>query len=410
MRTRRFKKPAQALKSVLAAGVAALAFSAAAQAQRAVPMSGDGDFQAPVAPSLPVPPLPEAPVDIVTAEQSIRVSVVARGLVSPWSVALPSADVILVAQRDGAVRVIRDGVLDPAPAAGLPAARPVGLSGFDLAVHPDFAENGLIYFAYPQPVGEEQSAVALGRARWDGAAFQDAETLFTADAGLAGGSRLAFGLDGSIYMSMTGNDPQDPMTLGGKVLRLTADGGVPDDNPFVGREGYRPEIYTMGHRVIIGLAVRPDTGEVYSTENGPNGGDEMNRLEPGGNYGWPLVSLGRDYQGEWHSGRFQGEGMIDPVVYWTPSIATSGLVFYRGEALPGWTGDVLVGSLRTGEIAGTGHVERVVFNLEMQEMRREVLLGDWRQRVRDIRQGADGMLYVLTDGADAALLKIEPAG
>jgi glucose/arabinose dehydrogenase len=135
----------------------------------------------------------------------------------------------------------------------------------------------------------------------------------------------------------------------------------------------------------------------------------MNRLEAGGNYGWPLVSLGRDYEGDWHSGRFQAEGMIDPVLYWTPSIATSGLAFYRGDRLPGWTGDVFVGSLRTGEIAGTGHVQRLVFNMEMQEMRRETLLWDWRRRIRDVRQGPDGLLYVLTDGADAALLRIAPA-
>jgi glucose/arabinose dehydrogenase len=392
-----------------AASLVALAGATPAVAQRAIEMGGEGNFRAPVAPSLPAPPLPEAPVDVVTAEQNIRVSVLARGLANPWSMVFPSENEVLIAERGGAIRVVRDGVLDPEPVVGGPAVSPQGLSGFELALHPNFAENRWVYFTYPRLLDGDQKATTLSRARWDGQAFQDLEVLFTADAGLAGGARLAFGHDGSLYMSMTGNDPQDPSTLGGKVLRLTEDGGAPDDNPFVGREGYRPEIYTMGHRVIIGLAVHPDTGEVWATENGPNGGDELNRLTPGGNYGWPLVSLGRDYQGDWHSGRFQMEGYIDPVTYWTPSIAASGLVFYRGDKLPGWTGDVLVGSLRTGEIAGTGHIERIVFNLEMQEMRRESLLEDWRQRIRDIRQGPDGLLYALTDSEDGALLKIEPA-
>jgi glucose/arabinose dehydrogenase len=388
--------------------IAAL-LSAPASAQREIEVRGEGAFRAPVAPSLEVPPLPGSPVDLVTAEQNIRVSVVASGLSFPWSMAFPSDDVILVAERGGAIRAIRDGVLDPEPVAGGPEVTPQGLSGFDLALHPDFAENGLLYFTYPRDVGEDMRAVTLGRARWDGEKLDGAEALFTADPGQAGGSRIAFGHDGMVFMSMSGNDPQDPMTLGGKVLRLTAEGGVPSDNPFVGQEGYRPEIYSMGHRVIIGLAVHPDTGEAWATENGPNGGDEMNRIVAGGNYGWPLVSLGRDYQGEWHSEDFQGDGMIDPVVYWTPSIAVSGLLFYRGEALPGWRNDVLVGAMRMGEISGTGHFQRIVFNLEMQEVRREILLWDWRRRVRDIRQGPDGNVYLLTDGEDAAVLRVAAA-
>lgn len=393
------------------AAILTLAFAAPANAQREIQLGPTGS---PVSPTLPIPPLPEASVDIVTAEQAIRVTVVAKGLAQPWGMTFPSEDVILVAERDGAIRIIRDGVLEPEPATGGPAVSRQGLSGFDLALHPDFAENGWIYYAYPRALdgdveGEPQAAVSLGRARWDGRAFHDDEVLFTYDAGLAGGSRIAFDPTGAVLMSMTGQDPQDPMTLGGKVLRLTDEGGVPDDNPFVGHEGYRPEIYTMGHRVIIGLAIHPDTGEAWANENGPNGGDELNRLTPGANYGWPVVSLGRTYQGPRHSETFQGEGFTDPEVYWTPSIAVAGLLFYRGEALPGWTGDVFVGSLRQGEIAGTGHVQRIVFNPEMQEMRREMLLTEFHQRVRDVRQGPDGFIYVLTDGDDAALLRIEPA-
>jgi glucose/arabinose dehydrogenase len=163
----------------------------------------------------------------------------------------------------------------------------------------------------------------------------------------------------------------------------------------------------MGHRVVIGLAVHPETGEAWASENGPNGGDELNRLVPGGNYGWPLVSLGRAYEGPWHSEHFQMADMVDPVSYWMPSIAVSGLLFYRGEALPGWRGDVLVGAMRMGEITGTGHFQRLVFNLQMEEVRREILLWDWRRRIRDVREGPDGSIYLLTDGEDAALLRIE---
>jgi glucose/arabinose dehydrogenase len=384
-----------------AAGVAVLA-GAPAAAQRDASITVGG------APEYAVPPLPDEPVDIVTAEQNIRVTVVARGLQEPWGMTFPSDDVILVAERDGAIRVIRDGVLEPDPVEGGPQVARQGLSGFDLALHPDFAENGLIYYAYPRDIGGDQKAVSLGRARWDGEALHDDRVLFTADAGLTGGSRIAFGADNTIYMSFTGQDPQDATTLGGKVIRLNDDGTVPTDNPFFGKPGHRPEIFSMGHRVIIGLARQPGTNEMWAVENGPNGGDELNHLVAGGNYGWPLVSLGRDYAGPWQSEEWHRDGFEDPVVFWTPSIAPAGLAFYRGDTLPGWNGDVFVGGLRYGEISGTGRLHRIVFNLDMQEMRREALLTDWRQRIRDVREGPDGDLYLLTDGEDAALLRIEP--
>jgi glucose/arabinose dehydrogenase len=218
-----------------------------------------------------------------------------------------------------------------------------------------------------------------------------------------------FGRDGKLYMSTNGGEAQDGMNLGGKVLRLNDDGTVPNDNPFVGKAGFRPEIYTLGHRSPLGLAVHPGTGQIWEVENGPNGGDEVNILVPGGNYGWPVVSLGRTYQGPWHSQKFQQEGMIDPVVYWTPAIAVSGIAFYTGDKLPKWKGDVFVGGLRTGEIIGTGQIQRILFNGKMEELRREALLTDWRHRMRDIRQGPDGLLYVLVDDDDGAILRIEPA-
>jgi glucose/arabinose dehydrogenase len=211
-------------------------------------------------------------------------------------------------------------------------------------------------------------------------------------------------------MTTTGNNPQDPNTQGGKVLRFNDDGSIPKDNPFVGKPGYRPEVYTLGHRSSLGLAVHPRTGEMWLNENGPNGGDEINILKPGANYGWPIVSYGRTYPGPWQSGdRATHEGFEPPVVYWMPAIAVSGMAFYTGDRFPKWKGDVFVGSLRTGEIPGTGHLERILFNEKMQELRREALLRELRQRIREVRQGPDGLLYLLTDEKVGAVLRIEPA-
>jgi glucose/arabinose dehydrogenase len=184
---------------------------------------------------------------------------------------------------------------------------------------------------------------------------------------------------------------------------------VPPDNPFVGRTGSRPEIYTLGHRSSLGLAMYPGTGEIWLNENGPNGGDEINILKAGRNYGWPTVSYGRSYSGPWQTEIPGHSGFEPPVVYWMPAIAVSGMAFYTGDRLPQWKGDVFVGSLRTGEIPGTGHLERILVNEKMEELRRESLLVELRQRIRDVRQGPDGLLYVLTDAKPGALLRIEPA-
>jgi glucose/arabinose dehydrogenase len=388
---------------------AAVATTPAAHAQQRVPFANG----IPVAPELALQRIPDQPVQYHTAEgQDIRVVVVARGMEHPWSIAFLPDNVMLVTETHGHMRVIRDGVLDPEPVAGIPEVKPLRRSGLlDVALHPDFSDNHFVYITYNKPAPDDQSALALARGRWDGKALVGVEDLFVTQPGSGSISRIVFGPDGMIYMSTPGgNDdkPQDPMSHAGKVLRLRDDGGIPDDNPFVGKAGYLPEIYTLGHRGTIGLAVHPGTGQIWQTENGPNGGDEMNVLVPGGNYGWPVVSLGRTYQGPWHSRAFQQEGMIDPVVYWTPSIAISGLMFYTGDRLPKWKGDVFVGSLRTGEIIGTGHLERILFNENMEELRRERLL-DWGHRVRDVRQGPDGLIYVLLDDDDGAVLRIEPA-
>jgi len=227
-----------------------------------------------------------------------------------------------------------------------------------------------------------------------------------------GASRLAFGRDGTLFMTTGASvanmmDAQEPSHHKGKVLRLRDDGTVPGDNPFVGRTGYQPEIYSLGHRNQIGLAIHPETGAVWSNENGPNGGDEINIILPGRNYGWPIVSLGRDYAGPWQ-GKFTQDGFEPPVAYWMPSIAVSGMAFYTGDRFPAWKGNVFVGAMRMGEIPNTGHLQRLVFNEKGEERRRELMLLELRQRIRDVRQGPDGLLYLLTDETPGALLRIEP--
>jgi len=390
--------------------VAALTSSSLALGQRSVPFNNN----TPVAPTgIQVPPLPDAPVVYHTAEgQDIRVVVFARGLERPWSIAfLPDGD-MLVTERPGRLRFVRaDGTLEPEPITGVPEVRAVGLSGlFDVALHPNFAANGFVYLTYNKPGAERASLLGVARGVWDGKALDDVEDIFVSDPDTSSVSRLAFGPDGMLYVSTFGgmaDNAQNPGSHAGKVLRLTDTGDVPPDNPFVGMPGHKPEVYTLGHRSTLGLAFHPVSGELWQNENGPNGGDEINILKPGANYGWPLVSLGRTYPGPWQAG-FTREGFEDPIVYWMPAIAVSGMTFYTGDKLPNWKGDVFVGGLRTGEIPGTGHLERILFNENTEELRRESLLVDLRQRIRDVRMGPDELLYVLTDETAGAILRIEP--
>jgi glucose/arabinose dehydrogenase len=417
MRTPRFTPaPPARPAGLLALALAALAGVVAVAAQQTVPFQNN----IPVAPGgLARRALPAQPVEYDTAEgQRIRVVVVTRALSFPWSLAFLPDGAMLVTERSGRLRIIRKGVLDPQPVAGGPASYWAGESGLpgavhgymDIALHPQFATNRFVYLTYTKPLDEKRRTVALARGKWDGHALTDVKDVFVSDVVPSPTSRIAFGRDGTLFMSMTGMDPQDPNTQGGKVLRLRDDGSAPSDNPFVGRPGHRPEVYTLGHRGTLGLAMHPGTGEMWQNENGPNGGDEINILRPGRNYGWPVVSLGRTYQGQWQNERPGHAGFEPPVVYWMPSIAVSGMAFYTGDRLPRWKGDVFVGALRTGEIPGTGHLERILFNEKMEELRRETLLTDLRQRIRDVRQGPDGLIYLLTDEKEGAVLRIEPAG
>jgi len=385
--------------------------------------------------------LGDGPWTYTTSERAtrIKVSVVTKGLSHPWSMAwLPNGD-MLITERGGQLRIIRNGVLDPTPIAGVPKVQAGGTSGLlDIALHPKFATNGLVYMAYNTskpavaPTGQAPAAppaaggrgggpasvysTGLARGRFDGKALVDVQQIFVAEPymALSGGdaSRLLFAPDGTLFMSSSHHrdekGPQDPMNDAGKILRLNDDGTIPKDNPFVGKAGYRPEIYSIGHRTVLGLGFHPTTGALWETENGPQGGDEVNIIQAGKNYGWPLVTYGHDYDGTPLNERPIPQGMVLPMVFWVPSITTSGLTFYSGDKLAAWKGNLFVGSMTVGRVGGTGHLQRIVFN-EKGEQRRESLLADLHQRIRDVRQGPDGLLYLLTDEDAGALLKIEPA-
>ena len=373
----------------------------------------------------PANKLGDGPWTYTTSERNtrIKVSVVTKGLSHPWSIVwLPNGD-MLVTERAGRLRIVRNGVLDPEPIQGVPKVQAGGTSGLlDIALHPKFAENHLVYLSYntskPKPNGANGSiySTALARGRFDGSSLADVKEIFVAEpwADLSGGdaSRILFAPDGTIYFSSSHHrdekGPQDPMSDLGKILRLNDDGTIPKNNPFVGKSGYRPEIYSIGHRTIMGLTFHPTTGALWETENGPQGGDEVNVIQPGKNYGWPLVTYGHDYDGTPLNEREGPPNTVLPKLFWVPSITTSGIAFYTGDRFSAWKNNLFVGSMTVGRISGTGHLERIVFN-EKGEQRRESLITDLHQRIRDVRQGPDGLLYLLTDEDAGAILKIEPA-
>jgi glucose/arabinose dehydrogenase len=390
-------------------GLSFLAASTALAQPSAAPATTRQDLQR------PSPPLGAGPWTFETAQQRIRVSVVATGLVRPWSVAfLPNGD-LLVAELPGRLRLVRGGRLDPEPIGGVPAVHAVQQSGLkDIALHPNFAATRFVYLVYVKPGEGGSSTTAIARGRLDGHALRDVRDIFVADAWTTRdadtGARLAFDRDGLLYVTLGDrfqvDKVQDPASHFGKVLRLRDDGSVPPDNPFVGKPGHAPEVYTLGHRNAQGLAVHPETGALWSSEHGPQGGDELNVLVPGGNYGWPLATHGVDYGGAALTATPVRPGMESPRIFWVPGIYPSGLAFYTGQAFPAWRGSVFIGSMGR---AASGHLLRVVFDAQGLEVGQEPLLTELEQRIRDVRQGPDGLLYVLTDEEPGALLKIEPA-
>ena len=365
-------------------------------------------------------PLPASShIDFDSAEEPhLRAVVMARGLEQPWSIAFLPDGSMLITERAGRLRLVRDGKLVSTPLTGIPHVQtggPRGLQGLmDVALHPNFTANKWVYLAYHKPVGGDAGQTVLARGTWIGSGLADVHEIFDSGAIETEASRITFGRDGMLYMSISApgspkvKRAQDPNDYAGKTVRLRDDGTVPEDDPFVSRAGYKPAIFTMGHRNGHGLAVNPETGELWETEQGPSGGDELNILRAGRNYGWPVVSYGRDYWGDPVSTHPFKEGMEDPIVVWLPSIAITGMTFYTGDRFPHWKRNLFVGGLREGGVPGTGQLQRVIFNDKWEELRREPILMQLGQRIRDVRQGPDGLLYVLTAEENGALLRIEP--
>jgi len=366
----------------------------------------------------PIESLMQEPRYYDTAEADIQLRVIASGLDHPWSIRwLPDGTTLVTEKNAGVIRRIVDDELLEEPVLGGPQDLVFGRykGVLDVAPHPDFENQPWLYVSYNKDLGDNREAVAVARGRWDGTNIQGLEDIFVAQEGTVNGLRLLFGTDGMLYLGVYvpgGPSPDDFDTLSqeGKILRLTPEGEIPADNPFVGRDDFLPEIYSYGHRTPTGLTMNRQTGEIWNTEMGPLGGDEVNRVVRGGNYGWPLVSLGRRYDGPWQSEHFQMEGVIDPVHFWMPGISPSSLVFYESDEIPAWEGDLFVSAQQEGRIPGTGQLQRIKLNDDGNEIMRERLFDDLGQRIRDVKLGPDGRLWLLTDEDNGLMMRIEPAG
>jgi glucose/arabinose dehydrogenase len=357
-----------------------------------------------------------------SAQHTFRIVTVAEGLVNPWSMAfLPGGD-MLVTERPGRLRIVRNGQLLPNPVEGLPLIRGGGQGGLlEVMPHPNFAQNRLVYFSYSKPSADTlQGTTAVVRARFENDRLTNIQEIFEAKVWSRGrghhGSRLAVDRNGYLFITLgdrqvppEGNleahPAQDLSNHFGKVVRLHDDGRVPADNPFVNRAGALPEIWTYGHRNVQGLFVHPETGDVYTSEHGPQGGDEINRLEPGKNYGWPVIGFGVNYRtgAAIHSGTHR-QGMEQPVHLWVPSIGTSGLLYYTGDKFPNWRGSVFAGGM-VGE-------QLVRLTMDGTRFVSDEKLVQRMGRIRDVRQSPDGFIYLAFEhrqGQPTTIVRLEPA-
>ncbi len=355
-----------------------------------------------------------------SASHDFRLTTVADGLVNPWSMAwLPEGD-MLIGERPGRLRIVRDGRLLPDPVPGVPDVFAEGQGGlFDVLPHPDFASNRLLYLSYARPQ-EDGSTTAVIRGRFENDRLTDIEDIFEAKTKGRGhyGGRLAWDRDGFLFLTvgerqvastgdLSAHPAQDLSNHHGVTIRLHDDGRVPVDNPFVGQEGALPEIWSYGHRNPQGLAIHPDTGDVWINEHGPQGGDELNLVQPGRNYGWPVIGYGVNYGSgsAIHAGTHRDD--IEPPTHvWVPSIATSGLMIYSGDRFPEWKGSVFVGGMAGQQLA------RLTPSVDQpQHFEQEETLAYGIGRVRDVRQGPDGYIYLAIedrDGAPTAVVRLEP--
>ena len=354
----------------------------------------------------------DAPHVAPSGETKVTVTTVAGGLEHPWSLAFLPDGRMLVTERPGRLRfVAQDGALS-APIGGVPAVDAQGQGGLlDVILDPRFAENSTIYLSYAEPGPDGTNGTAVARARLDGERLADVKVIFRQQPKFKSnhhfGSRLVFARDGNLFVT-TGernsqrDKAQDLGTHIGKVLRITPDGGVPADNPFVGQKGVLPEIWSYGHRNLQGATLHPGTGDLWTHEHGPRGGDEINITRAGRNYGWPVITYGREYSGPAIGEGTAKAGMEQPVHYWVPSIAPSGMAFHDGRGFPAWKGQLFVGALAAAQLV------RLVVEPDGKVLHEErIAIG---KRVRDVREGPDGALYLVTDEDAGEILRVVPAG
>jgi aldose sugar dehydrogenase len=355
-----------------------------------------------------------------SALHDYRLVTVADGLVQPWSIAFLPTGEMLVTERPGRLRIVRQGKLLPQPVEGVPEVFFQGQGGLlEVMAHPNFASNRLLYLSYskPNPDGK-QATTAVIRGRFENDRLSGVEQLFESISKGRGhyGGKLAIDKNGYLFITLgdrqvppEGNleahPAQDLSNHHGKIVRLREDGRVPEDNPFVNRAGARPEIWSYGHRNVQGLAIYPETGDVWTNEHGPQGGDELNRIQPGRNYGWPVIGFGVNYRTGLaiHSGTHR-DGMEQPDHVWVPSIGISGLMIYTGDRFPQWRGNIFVGGM-VGE-----QLSRLT--LDGQRVVSEETLVERKGRIRDVRQGPDGFIYLAIedrDGKPTSILRMEPA-
>jgi glucose/arabinose dehydrogenase len=340
----------------------------------------------------------------------VTIETVARGLETPWGMVFLPDGRMLVTERTGRLRIVRaDGTLS-APLTGVPETQARGQGGLlDVELDPDFRTNRWVYLSYAEP-GEGGAGTSVARGKFTETGLTDVEVIYRQRPKVEGtghfGSRLVFARDGALFITQGDRQAyreraQDLRQGLGKLVRIRPDGAIPPDNPFVGRSDALPEIWSYGHRNIQGAALHPETGALWTIEHGARGGDELNHPEPGRNYGWPVITYGRDYSGFKIGEGTAKSGMEQPVYYWDPVIAPSGMIFYTGDRYPGWKGSILVGSLTPGALV----------RLEVQGSRvvRETrYLGELRERIRDVVQGPDGYVYLLTDSREGRVLRVLP--
>ena len=345
-------------------------------------------------------------------DHAFRVARIVEGLQHPWGLAFLPDGRMLVTERAGQLRIVQGGKLLPQPVAGLPPISAFGQGGLlDVALHPRFGENGLVYLSYVAQGTASGAGTEVARGKLSGSRLEDVQVIFRQQPKSGGGrhfgSRLVFDRDGFLYITLGDRGDQGraqkPDDHAGSVIRLHDDGRVPQDNPFVGRAGWKPEKYTLGNRNMQGAALHPQTGKLWTHEHGPQGGDEINVIRAGANYGWPVITYGVNYG----IGTRIGEGthkagMEQPLHYWVPSIAPSGMAFYTGDRFPRWQGDLFVGALRDEML--------VRFKLDGEKIvQEERLLKGVLGRIRDVRNGPDGFLYILNDESRGVLARLEPA-